>query len=48
MGCVLARDFVAAQDGLIAWTKVRELCGICAIRLGPSLEAGLDIPTLPS
>jgi hypothetical protein len=30
MGAVLARDCVAAWDGKIPWTSVREHCGKCA------------------
>lgn len=32
MGFVLARDMLAAMEGRIPWTAVREHCGICADR----------------
>jgi hypothetical protein len=28
-GFVLARDWLAAAEGRIPWTKVREHCGVC-------------------
>lgn len=45
MGFVLARDWLSAVDGLIAWTQVREHCGKCALVVDDAYLRSL--PDLP-
>lgn len=50
MGFALARDILAATDGLIPWAAVREHCGRCAIwfELGPHFEVRRYLRTIPT
>ncbi|OGZ41707.1 MAG: hypothetical protein A3C80_01235 [Candidatus Ryanbacteria bacterium RIFCSPHIGHO2_02_FULL_45_43] len=39
-GYVLAGDFIQALNGLLEWTKVRELCGKCVEKYEWEKSAG--------
>lgn len=44
MGFQLARDTLAAWDGLIPWSQVREHCGRCALVVDEDYLRSLPAP----